>query len=178
MLLARVDAIVAPAYAYFESRFNSNSDRSSQMERMSAAQLFDPLHTKANPATVAMVDCLSVFRFSRCAKKAAHIANMKNELKTYNALVQKILPLSMRQAKGKDGELTDTFDIKEWWLEARADLPSTFQILRAVLTHAPNSIPPERCFSILADSFDDDQDRALAMYMEISVQLQFNNRGR
>ena len=36
--------------------------------------------------------------------------------------------------------------------------------VRAVLTNSPNSIPPERVFSILNDPFDDDQDRSLADY--------------
>ena len=43
---------------------------------------------------------------------------------------------------------------------------------------APNSIPPERVFSILNYTFDDDQDRALADYIELSLQLQFNERSR
>ena len=33
-------------------------------------------------------------------------------------------------------------------------------------------------FSILNDSFDDDQDSSLAGYIELSLQLQYNNRGR
>ena len=49
---------------------------------------------------------------------------------------------------------------------------------RAVLANAPNSVPPERIFSILNDTFDDDQDSALADYMELSLQLQFNERSR
>ena len=178
VLLARVDAIVAPAYAYFDSHFNQNGKRSSQMERMDAAAFFDPLRVQVNPATAAQVEALSSFRFSLCTEKAHHIDKMYDELKTYNALVHKIPPLSKREKIDDDGNKLDTFDIKLWWLAARADLPSTFCILIAVLTHAPNSIPPERCFSILADSFDDDQDSAYADYMECSTQLQFNNRGR
>ena len=177
VLLARVDAIVAPAHAYFCSRFSENGDRASQMARMNAAVIFDPLHVKSAPITAAQIDALEVFRFSQDVEKATHLVKMKDEVKTYNALAQKILPLSLRLLD-KDDNKTDTFDLQLWWLEARTDLPSTFQIMRAVLTHAPNSIPPERCFSILADSFDEDQECAYADYMETSVQLQFNNRGR
>ena len=50
--------------------------------------------------------------------------------------------------------------------------------LRAVLANSPNSIPPERVFSILNDTFEDDQERALADNIELSLQLQFNNRSR
>ena len=41
-----------------------------------------------------------------------------------------------------------------------------------------NSVPPERVFSVLNDSFDDDMDRSHADYIELSLQLQFNNRSR
>ena len=41
-----------------------------------------------------------------------------------------------------------------------------------------NSIPPERVFSILNNTFDDDQDSARADYIELSLQLQFNERSR
>ena len=44
-----------------------------------------------------------------------------------------------------------------------------------------NSIPPERVygvFSILNDTFDDDQRSALADYIELALQLQFNERSR
>ena len=54
--------------------------------------------------------------------------------------------------------------------------------LRAVLTNAnaPNSIPPERVFSILNlnDSWEDDQTRAHADLIEHSLQSQYNGRGR
>ena len=49
-------------------------------------------------------------------------------------------------------------------------------VLRAVLTHSPNSCLPERVFSILNGSFDDDQERALADYMELSLMVQYNER--
>ena len=51
-------------------------------------------------------------------------------------------------------------------------------MLRAVLSNAPNSIPPERVFSILNDTFEDDMDNSLADYIELSLQLQFNLRSR
>ena len=48
----------------------------------------------------------------------------------------------------------------------------------AILANAPNSIPPERVFSILNNTFGDDQDSALADYIELALQLQFNERSR
>ena len=46
------------------------------------------------------------------------------------------------------------------------------------IANSPNSIPPERVFSVLNNTFDDDQESALADYMELSLQKQFNARSR
>ena len=59
-----------------------------------------------------------------------------------------------------------------------AKIPSWAYVLRAVLTNSPNSIPPERIFSILNDSFDDDQTSSHADLIEYSLQSQYNCRGR
>ena len=154
------------------------------MARMDVARIFDPLHVKANPVTPAMVDELSVFRFSNNPVRAAAIAKMKTEVKMYNTIAQKIPALSIRQTADKKGEMQDTFDMQLWWVEAMADLPGSYDVLLCVLTHSPNSIPPERCFSILGHSFDDEQGNSRSDYMEVKVkdlvlvQLQFNNRTR
>ena len=60
----------------------------------------------------------------------------------------------------------------------QGEVPAFAYVLRAVLANAPNSIPPERVFSVLNDTFDDDQSSSLADYMELSLQLQFNSRSR
>ena len=57
-------------------------------------------------------------------------------------------------------------------------IPNLVLALRGVLTHAPNSAPPERVFSILNDCFDDDQLSALDDYVQLSLMLQYNARGR
>ena len=57
-------------------------------------------------------------------------------------------------------------------------MPAFKFVLRAVLANSPNSIPPERVFSILSDTFDEDQKSAHADYKELSLQLQFNERSR
>ena len=48
----------------------------------------------------------------------------------------------------------------------------------AVLAHSCNSCPPERLFSILNDTFDDDQKNTLADMIEYSLQVQYNSRTR
>ena len=77
-----------------------------------------------------------------------------------------------------DNKKKDTFKLAEWWRANGDQVPAFKFVLRAVLANSPNSIPPERVFSILNDTFDDDQRVALADYKELSLQLQFNDRSR
>ena len=101
---------------------------------------------------------------------------MKNEIIAYNALIKAIKPKAERlNAKGED-----TFTLLLFWRENEEGkgIDSFAYVLRAVLANSPNSIPPERVFSILNDTFDDDQDSSYADYIELSLQLQFNERSR
>ena len=99
---------------------------------------------------------------------------MKTELTKYNSLINSIKPLPQRlDAKGND-----TFTLLNFWRANEGEVPAFAYVLRAVLANAPNSIPPERVFSVLNDTFDDDQSSSLADYMELSLQLQFNSRSR
>jgi hypothetical protein len=99
---------------------------------------------------------------------------MKSELSQYNARASLIPDKAHRlNTRGED-----TWDILAWWRAAKDELPSMFQFLRAVLCYSPNSCPPERVFSILNNSFDSDQKSAKADYMEYSLMLQYNSRGR
>ena len=62
---------------------------------------------------------------------------------------------------------------------ARATTIDAFAyVLRAVLANSPNSVPPERVFSVLNDTFEADMDRSHADYIELSLQLQYNGRSR
>lgn len=99
---------------------------------------------------------------------------MKSEITKYNTIVKQIKPLPQRcDAKGND-----TFSLLDFWRANEGTVPAFSFVLRAVLANAPNSVPPERVFSILNNTFDDDQDRALADYIELALQLQFNERSR
>ena len=99
---------------------------------------------------------------------------MKEEIDKYNVAVKAIKPsVERRDAKGND-----SFNLGDFWRANEAELPSFAYVLRAVLAHAPNSIPPERVFSILNNTFASDQDRARADYIELALQLQFNKRSR
>jgi len=99
---------------------------------------------------------------------------MKKEIPEYKAAVSEIK--SFAERRDEDGK--DTFDIEAWWRGNEGRLPGWSSVLRAVLCHVPNSAPPERAFSILNDSFHDDQTSAKADYKAASIMLQYNGRGR
>ena len=75
-----------------------------------------------------------------------------------------------------------TFSLLHFWRENEEGkgIDSFAYVLRAVLANSPNSISPEaeRVFSFLNDTFDDDQGSSYADYIELSLQLQFNERSR
>ena len=62
----------------------------------------------------------------------------------YNTIVKAIKPLAQRLKDGKD-----TFSLLDFWRANEGEVPAFAYVLRAVLSNAPNSIPPERVFSIL-----------------------------
>ena len=49
-------------------------------------------------------------------------------------------------------------------------------VLRALLTNAPNSCPPERLFSMFNATFGEDQRSAFGDYLELAMQSQYNKR--
>jgi hypothetical protein len=77
----------------------------------------------------------------------------------------------------KDVQGKKTLVLSDWWKSNCATLPGFVYVLRAVLTNSPNSCPPERLFSLFNATYDDDQKRSHADYIELSMQSQFNKRG-
>ena len=122
---------------------------------------------------------IRLFRCSSHPKLPPHFRDARLELQRYVQLATTtIAPDAERMEKGKDGVMHDTFDLKHWWVQHKTKLPSLFQCLRGVLTHSTNSAPPERLFSILNDTFQNDMQRSYADYIELSLMLQFNKRSR
>ena len=190
-------AVASPAAEYFHKSVEGK--RGAQLARMRAARLFNPLHVLSSGAvTEADIDALELFRFSKHAKIApkiqvglrlehsslpTHLAHpphmllaqaMKGEIIKYNSLIKAIKPRPERS----DANGADTFSLLSFWRANEDEVPAFSYVLRAVLANAPNSIPPERVFSVLNDTFDDDQGNSLADYIELCLQLQFNSRTR
>jgi hypothetical protein len=98
---------------------------------------------------------------------------MKTQVIKYQSLADSIKSFSER----KDSNGKDTVDLSDWWKANSATLPGFTYVLRAVLTNSPNSCPPDRLFSIFYATYDDDQKRSHADYIQSLIQSQFNKRG-
>ena len=64
----------------------------------------------------------------------------------------------------------------EWWKHHAEQLPNWSSAVKKVLLVQPSSAAAERVFSILKASFNDQQQLALADYLQASVLLQYNKR--
>ena len=182
VLKAHVKRILAPCVTHYQ---NLLATREEQLFRMKAAQICDPLFAKANPVTVEQINNLNVFRFAAHPILATNIEGMKNELSRYKAAVDAIPPVEQRLVSKivtKQGKKTtmqvDTFNIAKWWQEQSGTLASFALVVRAICCQSSSSCSAERVFSILNDTFTEDQRNSRADYMELSLQLQYNNRGR
>jgi len=77
----------------------------------------------------------------------------------------------MAAVKPHDNVWKDLLELKN-----SGELPHFAFVLRAVLTNAPNSCPPERLFSMFNASFGEDQQSSFGDYLELAMQSQYNKR--
>lgn len=162
--------VVAPAIDYW--KVTMDIKKGAEVARFKVVRIFNPLHVLGNQISVADIDSLKIFKLSEHPLIRPHIEGMKSELIKYHALVKSIKPLDQRKdAKGKD-----TFVLSDWWRCNSGELPHFAFVLRAVLTNAPNSCPPERLFSMFNASFGEDQQRSFGDYLELAMQSQYNKR--
>ena len=173
VLKAYAMSIVGGGRAYFEGTLLVK--RANQINRMKIARIFNVLHVVGSPVTSADVEQLVVFKFVKNSMMG-ELPELVKEIPKYAALVNDIKPLDERlDKKGKD-----TFSHEDFWYAAEQskEIPTWCKFVRKMLCQTPNSCAPERVFSVLEDTFDSDQRRAFADYMQLSLMLQFNERGR
>ena len=154
----KVKACVQPAILCFLQKFNVKLYDT--VTAFKAARIMCPVAVQWMRPTPATVEALRILPF---LDSDATINGLIRELPQYVAAAQDVV---IEQEEKK----------VEWW-QAHADrLPNWSMAVKKILLVQPSSAATERVFSILAASFNDQQDRALADYLQASVMLQYNMR--
>ena len=77
-------------------------------------------------------------------------------------------------AKAED--VAPTISRTDWWSDHESELPNWSNACKLSLLFQPSSAAAERVFSLLQNSFKDQQYSSLEDYIEASIMLQYNNR--
>ena len=154
----KAKACVQPAILWFLQKFNLKLYDT--VTAFKAARIMCPVAVQWMRPTPATVEALRILPF---LDNDATINGLIRELPQYVAAARDVV---IEQEEKK----------VEWW-QAHADrLPNWSMAVKKILLVQPSSAAAERVFSILAASFNDQQDRALADYLQASVMLQYNKR--
>lgn len=145
---------VQPAIEYFEACLNG--PLKTALSAFKAARLFVPHKVTEMKPDSYDIDILTAFPFLSSQE-------MLSALKTE-------LPQYLAQA---DGTRSD-YSPLEFWKRRASSLPNWASAAIKVLVIQPSSAASERIFSLLNNSFSDQQERSLQDYIETSLMLQYN----
>ena len=145
-----------PGYQYFERKFGT--DLKVVVSAFKCARYFDP--SKINELKPCSSDIYNL-RVLPFMDSDDIIDELKHELPTYMAIV--------------DGTSADANKL-EWWKNHASKVPKWSRGCRAILLLQPSSAAADRVFSLLTNSFKEQQTQALEDYIETSVMLQYNKR--
>ena len=148
---------VQPGYDYFEEKFSN--DLLVPLTAFQYACYFDPVKIGELNPSAADIDNLQVFPFLNSPDGT--IDGLKAELPRYMAL-----------ANGVSSVVNKT----EWWQHHEEELPKWSSACKLLLLLQPSSAAAERVFSLLANSFKEQQANSLEDYIESSIMLQYNHR--
>ena len=143
---------VQPGLRYYNDRLTGCMQP--PLAAFKAARLFSPLKMKIIPDCSA-VDCLSVFPFL----DGATLGNLKTELLQYIAAAE---------------DVNLSYNPLELWKVHEPTLPAWSAAAKKVMLVQPSSAACERVFSLLNNSFHDQQQSSLLDYTETSVMMQYN----
>lgn len=155
-LIDYAKACAKPAYDYFSAKFGN--DLKEIVTVFKYARYFDPTKINELKPISGDIDNLRVLPF------------LDNNTIIYGLKCE--LPLYMAKADGLSVEA----DKMDWWKKHEAELPLWSTSCKSVLLLQPSSAAAERVFSLLANSFCEQQTRALEDYVQSSVMLQYNYR--
>ena len=87
-------------------------------------------------------------------------------MQKYQALPDSIK--SFEERKDRKGKYT--FDLSDWWKSNCATFPGFTYVFRVVMTNSPTSCPTERLCRIFNATYNDDQRKSHADYIDMSQQ--------
>lgn len=73
-------------------------------------------------------------------------------------------------------DVAGEINVLEWWSQHSEEIPSWASACKQILLLQPSSAASERVFSLLQNSFNNQQEQALEDYIETSLILQYNNK--
>ncbi|PFX15796.1 hypothetical protein AWC38_SpisGene19965 [Stylophora pistillata] len=152
-------ACIQPAYDYFTSKFLNNGDQlQPAVEIFKAARLFNPNKiAEIQPTAAILSDQLRKVPF---LNNDACIDGLQRELPTYIAAATDVNP---------------DINVLTWWEIHEQEIPNWTKACKKILLIQPSSAASE-VFSLLENSFPDNQACALEDYIEASSMLQCNQR--
>ena len=142
---------IQPDLQYFTTQLGSSLKVS--LAAFKAERLLNPQKVAEMLPTASNVDELSYFPLSTM------LSNLKAELPSYVAKVDGVDP---------------SFCRLRWWKNNCTSLPHWSALARQILLVQPSFAAAERVFSLLTNSFGDQQTNALQDYIETSIMLQYN----
>ncbi len=145
---------IEPAIVYFKQKFEG--DLKPIVTAFKYARYFDPAKVSELCPSSADIDQLKAFPF---------LNNKLEDLKVE-------LPIYMAKADG----VSPTIDKLEWWKKHSNELPHWSAACKLVLLVQPSSAAAERVFSLLSNSFGEQQTSSLEETIEASIMLQYNYR--
>ena len=144
-----------PAYDYFNSKFDV--DLQLALSVFKAARYFDPSKLLELQPTCCDIEDLRVFSF---LNSDSIIDGLKSELPAY-----------MSKADGISNDVCKV----NWWKRHTSELPKWSKACKSLLLLQPSSAAAERVFSLLTNSFKEQQSTSLEDYIETSIMLQYNS---
>ena len=108
---------------------------------------------------------------------AAMVVQSFASIPFFNSEVIDHLTEELPQYLARAADTSATISPLDWWKRNSSDLPHWAQAAKKILLLQPSSAAAERVFSLLQNSFGEQQDNSLQDYIECSLMLQYNNHG-
>ena len=144
---------IKPALEYYSGHLKADL-MSIPLQAFKAARLFSPHNLqKIKPECTSLISLL-VFLFIT----PSNLTELKEEFPKYIALTE---------------EVSSEYTILYFWKDHAAAIPKWSDAARKILLVQPSSAAAERVFSLLNNSFGDQQLSSLEDYLEASVMMQY-----